>query len=634
MTYPMYNFLASLEPFSYLPESELKTTSELLDTSHYFAGMTLFVQNMTRMNHFYIVMEGLLEQYVLEEGEKRLSTTLSDHDTYGGISLLFNQGISLHMVQTLEDTIVYCLDAKKFLDLCSNYRDFATYFVDSFRQMTEEVGFLGHFAKRAAQSGHMELDSISRPIKEIYSQGFAECTPATPVAEAARIMTEQNKGYILVRESRKHYKGIITDADMRAKVICAGAEHNVSASQIMSAPIRTVSVNEDLLKAMTILLRYDIARLGVLDESGEQLLGVITEKDLLRAQMGTSLQVLNDIRSAETVQGLAHQHRQLPHLVNSLLDSGARAHNLNRLITSFNEIVLEKLMHFAMQELGPPPVRFAFLLMGSEGRQEQTLKTDQDNAIVFEDVPKKDLEDVRKYFLDLGTRVCDWLNEVGQKYCEFDIMAKNPTWCQPLTTWKEYHRKWVESDDPQGLLHATIFFDFRLGYGQEALVRSLHQSLFQRLKKWPGFLQHMARIATQTKPPLSFFGKFILDETNERKGGFDIKSSMRLVVDFARIYSLQEGITETNTIQRLQALHQLNKLDGENLNDLVHAYEYLMYQRLKHQAKTMIKQGLPPNNYLLPHKLTHIEQQSLKESFKRISAAQSKLRLDFFLHLS
>ncbi|MEF8823264.1 MAG: DUF294 nucleotidyltransferase-like domain-containing protein [Desulfohalobiaceae bacterium] len=627
-----HELLAATRPFSFLPEAELREIESLLSTIHYFSGMTLFVQNKTQVSYFYVVLQGKLEQYILESGEKSLQRVLTQGDTYGGLSLLFNQGISLYMVQTLEDSILCCLEAGKFLELCSGYREFAAHFIDRFRDLSDEKTFLEHFARQVGRSDQMELEPARTPVSAVFSSEYLDCAAETPVLEAARMMTARNTGHILVRRESGDHAGVITDADLRSKVICGSDGYQAPASRVMSAPLISVSANEDILRAMTAMLRFDVSRLGVVDQS-ERLVGVITEKDILRVQMGSHLQTLHEVRSTQSVQELAFRHEQLPHLVKSLLDSGASAQYINRFITSFNELILERLMDFALRELGHPPARFAFLLMGSEGRQEQTLKTDQDNAIVYEDVSRTARDSVHQYFLELGTKVCDWLHEVGQQYCEFDIMAKNPSWCQPLSAWKKLHRRWIESDDPQTMLHANIFFDFRLGYGQEELVRDLQQSLFHQIQRWPGFLQHMARNAFQIKPPLSFFGNFILEETGQKKGGFDIKSAMRLVVDFARIYTLQEGIGETNTRRRLEAMHQAGELDRQNLEDLIHTYEYLMYQRLKHQAKNVVNRGTAPDNYILPSRLTHIEQQSLKEAFKRIRTAQGKLRLDFFLHL-
>ncbi len=632
MATKMHQLLAATKPFSFLPETKLRELEPLLSTIHYFSGMTLFVQNKTQVTYFYIVLQGKLEQYILESGEKSLQHVLTQGDTYGGLSLLFNQGISLYMVQTLEDSIICCLEAGKFLELCSGYREFAAHFIDRFRDLSDEKTFLEHFARQVGRSEQMELEPARASVSAVFSSEYLDCAVETPIQEAARMMTSNSTGHIFVRGESGDHEGVITDADLRAKVICGSEGYHAPASRVMSAPLISIPVNADILRAMTVMLRFDISRLGVVDQS-ERLVGVITEKDILRAQMGSHLQTLREMRSTRSVQELAFRHEQLPHLVKSLLESGASAQYINGFVTSFNELILERLMDFALLELGPPPARFAFLLMGSEGRREQTLKTDQDNAIVYEDVPRRDRDSVHQYFLELGTRVCDWLHQVGQQYCEFDIMAKNPSWCQPLSVWKKHHRRWIESDDPQRMLHANIFFDFRLGYGQEELVRSLQQSLFHHIRQWPGFLQHMARNAYQIKPPLSFFGNFILEESGQKKGGFDIKSAMRLVVDFARIYALQEGIGETNTRRRLEAMHQAGQLDSQNLEDLIHTYEYLMYQRLKHQAENVVRRGAAPDNYILPSRLTHIEQQSLKEAFKRIRTAQGKLRLDFFLHL-
>jgi CBS domain-containing protein len=290
-------------------------------------------------------------------------------------------------------------------------------------------------------------------------------------------------------------------------------------------------------------------------------------------------------------------------------------------------------MEMTLADMGSPPAEFAFLLFGSEGRKEQTLKTDQDNAIVFADVAEQDREAVNRYFLELGTRVCDQLHEIGQQHCEFNIMAKNPDWCQPLSVWKKYYRKWVISDDPDRILNAGIFFDFRLGHGSPGLVAQLHSALFAELAEWPGLLRHMARNTLHYRPPLGFFGNFVLQEKGRGKGALDIKSAMRLVVDFGRIYAMQTQMTETNTVKRLRALYDQQRLDKEAFDDLVHAYEFLMHQRLRHQSRVLESGRGEVNNYLRPGDLTTIDQQALKEAFKQIRVAQAKLRVDFFLYL-
>jgi CBS domain-containing protein len=211
-------------------------------------------------------------------------------------------------------------------------------------------------------------------------------------------------------------------------------------------------------------------------------------------------------------------------------------------------------------------------------------------------------------------------------------MAKNPEWCQPLSRWKTYYRKWIVSDDPAQLLNANIFFDFRLGYGSQGLVDSLHEGLFNELSEWPGLLRHMARNTLSYRPPLGFFGNFVLNEKGEGKGGLNIKSAMRLVVDFGRTYAMQAELVETNTIRRIEALCNQNRLKKEERDDLIHAYDFLMHQRLKHQSQVVEKNGGPPDNLLHPDDLTTLDQQALKEAFKQIRIAQARMRLDFLLY--
>jgi len=288
----------------------------------------------------------------------------------------------------------------------------------------------------------------------------------------------------------------------------------------------------------------------------------------------------------------------------------------------------------ALQSMGPAPAQFAFLLLGSEGRKEQTLKTDQDNAIVYEDAHGEDQAGTREYFLGFGKRVCDWLDEIGQKHCEFEIMAKNPAWCQPLSVWKEYYRRWILSDDPDRILKASIFFDFRLGYGTSKLVETLHATLFENLNQWPTILRHMARNTLNYRPPLGFFGNFIVQDRGKDKERLDLKSAMRLLVDFGRIYAMKASNTETNTLKRLQALYMENRMDEEETGDMVHAYEFLMFQRLRHQSESIKKNDRQPDNFLRPADLSAIDQQALKEAFKQIRIAQAKIRLDFSLYFS
>ncbi|MFO7931601.1 MAG: DUF294 nucleotidyltransferase-like domain-containing protein [Desulfosalsimonas sp.] len=337
---------------------------------------------------------------------------------------------------------------------------------------------------------------------------------------------------------------------------------------------------------------------------------------------------MREIQLADTVQDLKARHRQLPGLMKSMIDSGAIASHLNRIIAEISDAVLKKIIGFALEQEGEPPAEFAFMVMGSEGRKEQTLKTDQDNAIVFKDVPADREKEVQAYFLRLADKICSWLDEAGYSFCEYDIMARNPKWCQPLHKWKQYFRQWVHEADPESLLHSSIFFDFRLAYGQEDIIRELRSNLFQTLSGWVGFYRHFAENALYFKPPLDFFGNLILKTRDGRKNSLDIKTPMRLIVDFARIYALQNRIETTNTLDRLEEVQLKGALEKQDYEELALAYGFLMHIRLSHQVNLLVEEKQAADNLIQPNKLTHIERQSLKEAFKRIKIAQGKMRMD------
>ena len=268
--------------------------------------------------------------------------------------------------------------------------------------------------------------------------------------------------------------------------------------------------------------------------------------------------------------------------------------------------------------------------MGSEGRKEQTLKTDQDNAILYEDVnDKKKSKIVQDYFLQLGERVCDMLDQTGYAYCKGNVMAKNPRWCQPLSVWSSYFKNWIHTAEPKALLRASIFFDFRGAYGEQSLIDRLRQSLFTSLEGWPGFFRHLAENAIQVKPPIGFFRNFVVGSRGKHRNAFDIKSAMVPVVDFARIYALKNRIEATNTIDRLEQLFLEGAITQQSHNELEQGYMYMMQLRIVRQIQKIIDENVQADNYIKPKKLSRLDQTMLKEIFKRLETSQTKLGFDF-----
>ena len=257
---------------------------------------------------------------------------------------------------------------------------------------------------------------------------------------------------------------------------------------------------------------------------------------------------------------------------------------------------------------------------------EQTLKTDQDNALIYDETGGKAAE---TYFLKFGELVCDWLNAAGYAFCEGGVMAKNPKWCQPLPVWKDYFSKWIRRAEGEALLQASIFFDFRDGYGTTELVDELRRHMFRSLSGWAGFFRHLTENALFFKPPIGFFRNFLVESKGEHRNTFDIKSAMMPIVDLARIYALQHRLEATNTQQRLKQLRLKKVLNLKEYQELDQGYSFLMQLRFARQLTAIENEHENPDNYINPKLLSRIEQTTLKEIFKRIEKFQAKLAFDF-----
>ncbi|MFP4258878.1 MAG: DUF294 nucleotidyltransferase-like domain-containing protein [Desulfovermiculus sp.] len=622
-------FLSEVNPFHVLSETHLDLAARSLTKSHHFQDMTLFVQNKTILNYVYIVFQGRLEQFILDGETKTLRGFLQEKDLYGGLSILFNKGISIRTVRTVEDVLLLRLPKEVFVQLCSNSTQFTRHFSDTFTQKLTDVPYLTTIAQGVQPSSEQgQAGFLNQPLSRMMlKKNMVTCPSQSTVQAAAQRMTEHKQSALVVSDQEGKNLGLITDHDLRQKVVAQGRSFDLPVSEIMSTPLITVSSDTFVFEAMLDMMQHGIKHLAVLDEAGH-LHSMLTEQDFLVAQGRSPVFLMHEIHEASDIASLSTLYSHLPGLVTSLLENGAKAEHLNRSITAVADAILDKIMRISLDETGPPPVPFAFMLLGSEGRKEQTLKTDQDNAIIFQDVPDDRLEETQAFFLRLAELVCSRLNAVGYVFCEFDIMAQNPKWCQPLSQWTRNFQTWIRTAEPEALLQASIFFDFRLGYGDEQLIQDLYNFLNKTLGGWKGFFRHLAENALHFKPPLDFFGNFALQSKGEKKNTLDIKSPMRLIVDFARLYALQHKIPVTNTFDRLHGMTEQGVLDKEDADELIHAYSVLMHARLSHQARCITELGISPNNDINPKALTHIEQQILKEAFKRIRMAQGKMRME------
>ena len=621
------HFLSRLVPFSFLPEEEIAKISKDISSINYPRDTVLFVQGQSLVEYLYIIQKGAAERYFEENDEKTLRGVLGEGDMYGGISILLNNGIPIRTLRVIEDSWLYILPKEIFLDICSRHDAFTEFFTDTFGKRMLDRSYAeiisSNFRPRADSGQFFNL-----PVENIYNQELVYCDQDLPIRTAAAVMSEHNSSSIFIREPGADFVGVVTDNDLRKKVTATGLDILKPVSEIMSSPLCAISSDSLVFEALMEMMKKNIKHLAVRDRNNI-VVGMITNQDLLKAQGQSPFFIVREIARAQFINQIVQIRQQIPKLVETLINTGAKAKNITRFLTTVSDAILQKIIGFAFDEMGPAPAKFVFMVLGSEGRKEQTLKTDQDNAILFEDVNAKSLEEVTKYFLEFGEKVCNWLDQAGYALCKGNVMAKNPKWCQPLATWKKYFSQWIHKAEPEALLQASIFFDFRHAYGDTALVDALRRHLFGSLEGWPGFFRHLSENALYFTPPIGFFRNFLVESKGQHRDTFNIKAAMQPVVDYARIYALRHRIKETNTFERLAQLLDQKKISNQEYNELDTAYSYLMQQRFVTQVKSVVAENSEPDNYVNPKHLSQIEQTMLKEIFKRIEKFQAKLSFDF-----
>lgn len=467
---------------------------------------------------------------------------------------------------------------------------------------------------------------LNEPLSH-FRHSTVSCTLDTPIHSVARRMTEQKYSAILIVAESGDPIGIVTDGDLRRRVIARSYDSKRPVSEIMSSPLQCIDENALVHSALLNMQKKGVRHLALRNTEGK-VTGLIRGVDLLAFHRYASAVLVSEIERAKSFEEILEVRQRLPQAVASLVSVASKPHSVIRLIASVHDAMTIRFMRLAMDELGPPPVRFAFIGMGSQGREEETLITDQDNGIIYQDVEPERRESVQRYFLTLGDKVCQWLDTAGYHFCAGGVMARSPEWCASLHVWQTRFQKWIAASEPKDILQFDMCFDFRCVYGADELAQMLRQFVLERLAERPETLCHFASNILLYKPPLGFFGKIQVREIDDREKVLDLKEAMMSIVKFARIYALREKVLQTNTLQRLGRLLQLDVLSQTSHDEMTQAYEFLMNLRLRNQVKALQADRQPDNN-LNPKSLTHIEEVTLRESLSQIATIQKRISYDF-----
>ena len=624
----VFDFIISVYPFSLLPDEELVALSKLVKLKKFQGEDTVYTQNYSKLEGVDIIFKGEYETFFYDEHRiKHLIRINKSGSTYGGISLLMNKKRSICTVIAKADTEIYVLPKQEFKRFCEEYVEFKDAFTLEFgkNMLNEEYA---SFVNTHKDTGYITSDIFfSKSLTSIRPSRLVTCNMEMPIYKAAQLMTDNNVGIIFILDTAGSYQGFVTDINIREKVVAARLDVNLPISTIIQTPIVSISQHAFVYEAILMMFQNKIKYLVVRDE--ENFLGVITRNKLLSDQSYSPFVFIQSVRLANSLEELALKWKQLPDIVYQLLIRGVRAENVNQVITTISDSIAQKIIDGVLKEVDAPPAKFVFMALGSEGRKEQTLKTDQDNAIIYEDRPESERQDVRAYFLNLAEMICDRLDQVGFRYCTGGFMAKNSKWTHSLSHWKDNYETWINNPAPESAMNFSTFFDCRLIYGDQDLIDDLKLFIDEKLQRPSNVLFYqLAQNALQYEPPLTFFKGF-KTVTKGSKSVLDIKKAMTPIVDLVRVYALKYRIFSTNTGTRLKDLYEHDKLKKNEYYELLQAYYYMMSLRLRKQAKTIIRQDDELNNDIDPRGLTKIERVTLKEIFKVIQQFQLKMKVEF-----
>lgn len=599
-------FLGAHHPFDLLPAAALAMAAKAIEIAYVRKGSVLAEPGM-RLDHLYVVRTGAVESH---SPDGHLLSRMGEGECFG-VRAVLRGGAAVNRTFAIEDCLLYMLPAACFETLRREHPTFA-YFFAAF-----DGGSLG--ASIGSALGGKTFDMLSRRIGDLLTRGPVTVPLGATIREAATVMRDDRVSAAMVVEGET-LVGILTDRDLR-KVVAAGISGDDAVASVMSPAPMHVQAHDLAFEAMLMMSRHNIHHLPVIDRG--RLAGCLTASTVVAAQTDSPLYLARAIHAATAASDLPRLVARLPQVTSHMVEAGASAMSIGQIVTAIADAVTQTLIKLSEAALGPPPVPYAWMAAGSQGRQEQTAVSDQDNCLILSD----DYDEARDgaYFAEFARFVTDGLDACGYVYCPGEMMARTPTWRQPLATWKRYFHEWIEAPEPKALMLSCIFFDLRPIAGTPALWDELRREILDNSVRNRIFLAHMAANAMKHQPPIGFFRGFVLTYGGFQDYTFDLKHAGTVpIVDLARVHALSVGSAAVNTQERLAAAAEANALSPQGAMDLKDALEFIGLTRLKHQSR-QIRDGRNADNLLSPKELSSFERSNLKSAFHVVKDMQASM---------
>ncbi len=623
-------FVGQFPPFHLLEPADLIRLISKTEIRFKAAGEILFKENEQPENFFFMVRKGKVKIYLAQEGN-RLIDECDEGDIFGVRPLIAKEPY-LASAQVEEDALLYALPVHIFEQLLEKNPKLALYFAAGFAsgRPAARKNFLQTSGGQVFEHSHLKkFTQLKETTTITFSDAPVVCNIYHSIREAAEKMTLAGSSSIVVVSENQSPIGIITDTDFRAKVATGAYKIDKSVTDIMSSPVFTISPHTTNGEAMVHMMQQGIHHLCITEGGSpeDRLLGTLSDEQLLVMEGRSPAALLRGIKKATSATEIKYLLNFADSLVEGYVEAQVNPPYISGVMTALNDAVIGRCLELAQFEMGQmAAVDFCWLSLGSEGRGEQIIRTDQDNALVYADPHTGQEEEVKTYFLTLAQRANEMLAEAGFEYDPAGIMAGNHQWCMSYTSWCQTFEHWIQQPDQDNILLSTIFFDFRGVYGNLSLATQLSLRLHEMLKVQTKFLSFMAKDALSNPPPLSFFRNFVVEKSGSHKDEFDLKlRAMLPLVDAARVLALQHALVGiNNTPERFRSVAQKESSSAEIMHEAAMAFEILQGFR----ARFAIADG-SSGRYIQPEKLNKIHRQTLRNVFSIISEIQQLLEVRF-----
>jgi CBS domain-containing protein len=620
---PIVEFLVRHAPFDQMERAHLEFLAAHLQLGFYAKDEFIGESGGAIADTFYIIKQGRVRGESPHRGAEAWELVAGECFPIGA---LMSRRATTTLHRAVADCFCYELaivDFEILLDRSAVFRDFCTHRL---------ANLLNHAVRAMQADLATEVSgdaALTAPLQSLVRRAPVSCRPEASIREALLTMNRERVGSIVVTDAERRPLGVFTLHDLLSRVVVSDVGLDTPIERVMSRAPQALSPQTPAHEAAVAMASRGIGHLCVVEDG--RLVGVVSERDLFSLQRVGLVNLSRAITHATNLETLIGRARDVHRLVAQMLAQGASVGQLTQIIALLNDHVTRRVIELTLAEHGAPEVAFSWLAFGSEGRQEQTLKTDQDNGIAFATPAGRSAEEVRAQLLPLARRINEALAACGYPLCTGNIMAGNPECCLTLAEWEGRFERWIDQGGPQELLKASIFFDFRVLYGPADDAERLRQSVLRRAAATPRFLRQLAENALRNQPPLGLVRDFVVETEGDHAHTIDLKLRGALpFVDGARLLALAHGVTDTNTDARLRALAKAGIVPRHEAEAWCDSYDFIQLLRLRrHQALEAQDQAL--DNHVNPDALNDLDRRILKETFRQARKLQARLALDYQL---